>query len=45
LVALTGALVALVTTPILPAGLPVLLALTGLLMVAARRRTQPEATS
>ncbi|SNT52115.1 4-azaleucine resistance probable transporter AzlC [Asanoa hainanensis] len=38
LVALTGALVALVTTPILPAGLPVLLALTGLVMVAVRPR-------
>jgi 4-azaleucine resistance transporter AzlC len=38
LVALTGALVAVVTTPILPAGLPVLMALSGLLLVVVRRR-------
>ncbi|MDG4827193.1 AzlC family ABC transporter permease [Asanoa sp. WMMD1127] len=43
LVALTGALVAVVTTPFLPAGLPVLLALSGLLLVLVRRR--PEAAA
>lgn len=37
LVALLGAAVALVTTPVLPAGLPVLLALTGLVAVWLRR--------
>jgi 4-azaleucine resistance transporter AzlC len=39
-VALTGAAVALLTTPVLPAGAPVLLALTGLATVAIRRRNR-----
>ena len=38
LVALVGAAVALVTVPVLPAGLPVLLALTGLVVVLGRRQ-------
>jgi branched chain amino acid efflux pump len=38
LVALAGAAVAVVTTPLLPAGLPVLLALSALGLVALRRR-------
>jgi 4-azaleucine resistance transporter AzlC len=37
-VALVGAAVALAATPVLPAGAPVLLALTGLAVVAVRRR-------
>lgn len=37
-VALAGAAVAVLTTPLLPAGLPVLLALTGLLVLARRWR-------
>jgi 4-azaleucine resistance transporter AzlC len=42
-VALVGATVAVLTTPWLPAGLPVLLALAGLL-VAGRARTEPSPT-
>ncbi|QSB13537.1 AzlC family ABC transporter permease [Natronosporangium hydrolyticum] len=44
-VATVGVAVALLTTPVLPAGMPVLLALTGLVAVKLplpRRRTQPE---
>jgi hypothetical protein len=37
-VALVGAAVALLVTPVLPAGLPVLLAVTGLAAVAVRRK-------
>ncbi|MEV0730068.1 AzlC family ABC transporter permease [Polymorphospora sp. NPDC050346] len=40
-VALLGALVAVVTTPLLPAGLPVLLALTGLTVLFLPRRREP----
>ena len=40
LVALGGALVALLTTPLLPAGLPVLLSLTGLALLAVPRRPE-----
>ncbi|MEV0397943.1 AzlC family ABC transporter permease [Polymorphospora rubra] len=40
-VALLGALVAVVTTPLLPAGLPVLLALTGLAVLFLPRRRDP----
>jgi 4-azaleucine resistance transporter AzlC len=39
-VALVGAAVALLATPVLPAGAPVLLALTGLAAVAVRRRKE-----
>jgi 4-azaleucine resistance transporter AzlC len=39
-VALVGAAVALLATPVLPAGAPVLLALTGLVVVAVRRRKE-----
>jgi branched chain amino acid efflux pump len=38
-----GAVIALVTTPFLPAGLPVLLALAGLVVLAGRRRPAPAA--
>jgi 4-azaleucine resistance transporter AzlC len=37
-----GAVIALVTTPYLPAGLPVLLALAGVVMLAGRRRSTPD---
>jgi 4-azaleucine resistance transporter AzlC len=36
-----GAVIALVTTPFLPAGLPVLLALAGVVVLAGRRRSAP----
>lgn len=42
-VALVGAAVALLATPVLPAGAPVLLALTGLAVVAVRRRKEVKA--
>ncbi|HEY8472527.1 MAG TPA: AzlC family ABC transporter permease [Natronosporangium sp.] len=44
-VALVGAAVALLATPVLPAGVPVLLALTGLLVVAVRRRKKEVASA
>lgn len=40
-VALTGAALAVLATPVLPAGLPVLLALGGLAVLALRRRSAP----
>jgi 4-azaleucine resistance transporter AzlC len=39
--ALTGAVIALAATPFLPAGLPVLLALAGVIVVAVSRRSAP----
>jgi 4-azaleucine resistance transporter AzlC len=41
LAAMVGAVIALATTPFLPAGLPVLLALAGAAVLAGRRRTEP----
>lgn len=41
-VAATAAVVALLTTPVLPAGVPVLLGLLGLLTLGVRRRTRKE---
>jgi 4-azaleucine resistance transporter AzlC len=38
-----GAVIALITTPFLPAGLPVLLALAGVVVLAGRRRPAPPA--
>jgi hypothetical protein len=38
-----GAAIALVSTPFLPAGLPVLLALAGVVVLAGRRRSAPSA--
>jgi hypothetical protein len=44
-VALSGAAVAVASTPFLPAGLPVLLALTGLALIPLVRRTRTAARS
>lgn len=45
LAALSGAAIALATTPLLPAGLPVLLALAGLATLAIRRGRRPYASA